>query len=63
MTKVTQKRLAETKAFLGAFIATVNYHNEHDADGFVQSMWDARDEARALLVKICRIHVAKRKKK
>jgi hypothetical protein len=42
----------EMLAFIQAFVASVNYHDEHDAEGFVQTMWYARKDARALLTKI-----------
>jgi hypothetical protein len=45
----THAQAPEMLAFLGAFVASVNYHDEHDADGFVETMWDARETARAIL--------------
>ena len=35
--------------FLRAFVASVDYHDQHDAAGLAQTMRDARDTARALL--------------
>ena len=38
--------------FIRAFVASVDYHDRHDPDGFVRTMWEARDTARALLRRI-----------